>query len=128
MRVLMAGASGLIGRELRRRLEDGGDEVRVLVRRQALGDREYPWSGRVGSVPARAVDWADAVVSLSGAPIARLPWTKAYRRQIMASRVDSASALADAIARARRPPGVWVTASATGFYGDRRGDLGGGEL
>jgi uncharacterized protein (TIGR01777 family) len=70
------------------------------------------------------MEWADAVVSLSGAPIARLPWTGARRQLIMDSRVDATSAIAEAILGATRPPEVWVSASACGFYGtgaDRRG-------
>jgi uncharacterized protein (TIGR01777 family) len=108
----------MIGRALRAQLETEGAEVRVLVRRPARAAAEYPWEGTVGTVPQAAVAWADAVASLGGAPIARLPWTKAYRREIMDSRVDSASALAQAILRADDPPKVWVSASATGFYGD----------
>lgn len=114
----------MIGRALRARLTERGDVVRVLVRREPRGDDEYRWTGQVGSAPAAAVDWAEAVVSLNGAPIARLPWTNAYRRQIMSSRVETAAALALAITEAANPPAVWVSASATGFYGDRgrRGD------
>jgi NAD dependent epimerase/dehydratase family enzyme len=110
----------MIGRALRARLEGRGDDVRVLVRRPPRDQTEYGWEARVGSVPPEAITWADAVVSLSGAPIARLPWTRRYRREIMTSRVDSTSALAQAILDADRPPRVWVAASATGWYGDQQ--------
>jgi NAD dependent epimerase/dehydratase family enzyme len=120
MQVLMAGASGTIGRALRIHLLSQGNEIRTLVRRPPQNELEYTWSGQIGSVPAKAIIWADAVVSLNGAPIARIPWTKAYRQQIMTSRVDPAAALARAIARSECPPAVWVCASATGIYGDRR--------
>jgi NAD dependent epimerase/dehydratase family enzyme len=90
-----------------------------LVRHAAapLGEQRYAWTARVGSVPPAAVEWADAVVSLSGAPLAALPWTKARRREIMDSRVDATSAIARAVLEATRPPDVWVSASACGFYG-----------
>jgi uncharacterized protein (TIGR01777 family) len=112
----------MIGRALHRKIENRGEAVRLLVRRPATTDQEYSWDGQPGSVPAEAITWADAVVSLSGAPIARLPWTKAYRRQIMDSRVDATSAIARAITQSTAPPAVWVTASATGYYGDRSAD------
>jgi uncharacterized protein (TIGR01777 family) len=117
MRVLLAGGSGLIGGALRAELAAGGDEVRLLTRRPADSPGQWTWTGQVGSCPPEAVDWADAVVSLNGAPLARWPWTAAYKLAIMDSRVDSASAIAAAIVACGRPPEVWLSASACGFYG-----------
>src|SRR5699024_258065 len=68
-------------------------------------------------VPAAQIEWADAVVSLSGASLERVPWTPAYRREIRASRIGSTRAMATAIAASQHPPAVWVNASAIGFYG-----------
>ncbi|MDR2454369.1 MAG: TIGR01777 family oxidoreductase [Bifidobacteriaceae bacterium] len=118
MRVLLAGGSGMIGRALRRRLTARGHAVRALVRRPAAGPDEHAWDATVGSVPPGALAWSDAVVSLNGAPLARLPWTKAYRRQIMDSRVDATAALAAAILDSDSPPRVWASGSATGIHGE----------
>ncbi|MDR2114325.1 MAG: TIGR01777 family oxidoreductase [Bifidobacteriaceae bacterium] len=117
MRVLLAGASGLVGRALVGLLQQAGDEVRTLVRHPSASGDRYVWTGRPHSVPPAAISWADAVVSLNGAPLARLPWTKAYRQVIMDSRVAATTALTQAIQAADIPPQVWVSASATGFYG-----------
>ncbi len=122
MKVLIAGASGLIGSELRRALEGAGHEVRALVRRSVGDPQTYLWAPEDGLVPADAVAWSEALVNLSGAPLSRLPWTAAYRRKILDSRVIGTAALASAIAASSNPPSVWLNASATGFYGHRPGE------
>ncbi|WP_413452361.1 TIGR01777 family oxidoreductase [Georgenia phoenicis] len=123
MRILVSGASGLIGSALREELRAGGHEVRALVRREPRDVTEYEWQPAEGRVPSEAIAWADGLVSLSGAPLGRLPWTRAYRREIYRSRVDATRALARAIAAAPEPPRVWVSGSATGYYGDRPGTV-----
>jgi len=124
MRVLLAGASGSIGRAVRSLLAERGHETMTLVRREARRPDERQWRPAVGTVPADAIAWAEGVISLSGAPLTRLPWTKAYREQILASRVASAGALAMAIAGAAPAdrPAAWVSGSAVGIYGDRPGE------
>ena len=122
MRVLLAGASGPIGAALAEELDRGGHEVRRLVRREPRDVTEYQWRPAEGQVPAEAIEWAEGVVSLSGAPLGRLPWTRSYRREIYYSRVSATRTIARAIAHASTPPAVWVSGSATGFYGDRPGE------
>jgi uncharacterized protein (TIGR01777 family) len=123
MRILLAGASGLIGAELRARLVSPEWDVRLLVRSEQPGHDEagcvtYLWDARPGSVPGEAMEWAEAVVSLGGAPLGRLPWTAAHRRRILESRTQSTAAIAQAIRSADDPPGVWVSGSAVGVYGE----------
>lgn len=122
MKVLIAGSSGLIGSELRRVLEADGHAVRVLVRRPADGAKVHLWAPEDGLVPAEAIAWSEALVNLSGAPLSRLPWTAAYRRAILQSRVLGTSALAAAVLASDDPPKVWLNASATGRYGHRPGE------
>ncbi len=123
MRILVAGASGFIGTALRRELEADGHEVRALVRRPARDATEYEWQPAEGRIPIVAVEWADGVVNLSGAYLGRVPWTRAYRREIYFSRVTATRTIARAIAAADDPPRVWVSGSATGYYGHRPGEL-----
>jgi uncharacterized protein (TIGR01777 family) len=68
------------------------------------------------------LETVDAVINLSGASTGRLPWTTKYKQQIRASRVDSTRTLADAINMAHNPPPVFLSGSATGYYGDRPGE------
>ncbi len=119
MRVLIAGASGFIGTELRKQLEADGHTVLALVRRTPRNDTEFEWSPTNQTVDARAIETADAVINLAGASTARIPWTRAYKREILYSRVDGTSTLAEAIVAAKNPPKVFLSGSAVGYYGDQ---------
>ncbi|KQZ07372.1 nucleoside-diphosphate sugar epimerase [Agromyces sp. Root1464] len=123
MRVLVAGASGFIGTALVTALTDDGHEVVRLVRRRAHGADEAAWSPAAGIIDFTVMDRVDAVVNLSGASLARLPWSKSYRGEILESRITATRTLADAMRKARQPPTVFLSASAVGYYGDRPGEL-----
>ncbi|MGW9630371.1 TIGR01777 family oxidoreductase [Agromyces sp. NPDC055520] len=123
MRVLVAGASGFIGTALVTALTGDGHDVVRLVRRRAQGDDEAAWSPAAGIIDFTVMDRVDAVVNLSGAPLTRLPWSKSYRGEILESRITATRTLADAMRKARRPPAVFLSASAVGYYGDRPGEL-----
>jgi uncharacterized protein len=121
-RILISGASGLIGTELARQLREDGHLVSTLVRRQPQGPDEHNWAPSAGMLDTRLIDEADAVINLSGASLQRLPWTRAYKKEIVQSRVSATRTLADAMNRADRPPAVFLSASAVGVYGDRPGE------
>ena len=97
MRVLIAGASGLIGTELCRQLDSAGHTVVRLVRRPPRGRSEVRWDPAALRLDPAVFDGVDAVVNLSGASLARLPWTKAYRREVLESRVQATRTLTDAM-------------------------------
>ncbi|GAB3281334.1 TIGR01777 family oxidoreductase [Microbacterium lacusdiani] len=125
MRVVIGGASGLIGSALTERLRARGDQVIRLVRRRAQAADETSWSPAEGQIDAGALLGADAVVNLSGASIARLPWTRAYRREILHSRVAATRTIVgalNALHDAGEPIPALVSGSASGFYGDRPGE------
>ncbi len=119
MRVLIAGASGLVGTELQRQLLDEGHDVLTLVRREPRTATEFSWAPEARVIDAAVFDSVDVVVNLSGASIARIPWTRGYQKQIVDSRVNATRALAEGMARASTPPRAFLSGSAVGFYGDR---------
>ncbi len=118
-RVLIAGASGTIGRELTRQLEADGHVVLRLVRGRPQGPAEFNWAPSARIIDFGLLDTVDAVINLSGAPLGRVPWTASYRRQILQSRVQATQTLAEAMGRAQNPPAIFLSASAAGYYGDR---------
>jgi len=120
--VLVAGASGLIGTVLLSALTASGRSVLRLVRRAPTAPDEIAWRPGNHAIDPSVMDRADAVVNLSGASLSRLPWTAAYRTELVASRLNATRTLTDAIARAAVPPTVFVSASAVGFYGNRPGE------
>jgi len=118
LRIAIAGASGLIGSELARRLQGDGHTVVRLVRREPKGAGEVRWDPEGGRVDAAGLEGVDAVVNLAGENVAER-WTAERKRRIRASRVDGTRALAEAVARLARKPKVLVNASAVGIYGNR---------
>jgi len=119
MHIVVGGASGFVGTELLHQLGAAGHTIVRLVRREAQGPSESRWNPARGEIDASVIDGADAVINLSGAPLAKLPWTPSYRRELLESRVQATSTLARAISDAAAAPSVFLSGSAVGFYGDR---------
>ena len=122
MKILVSGASGFIGTQLRELLAKDGHEVTKLVRHAPASPDERQWSPSTGELDVHLVDEADAIINLSGAGLEHLPWTPAYKREIHSSRLDTTNTIAAAIAKASSPPATLLNASAVGFYGDRPGE------
>lgn len=118
MRVLISGASGLVGSEVIRQLEAEGHEALRLVRRKATSANEVEWNPSQGYIQEGIMETIDAVVNMAGATTGRIPWTAKYKEEIVNSRLDSTRTLVKAMAAAKRRPEVLVSGSASGFYGD----------
>ena len=121
-RVLIAGASGLIGTEVVRQLRDDGHEVLKLVRRRPSADDEINWAPSARTMDFRVLGEVDAVINLSGASVGRIPWTPGYKKTLRDSRVQPTQALAEAMNQVATPPKVFISGSAVGIYGDRPGE------
>lgn len=116
-KVLISGASGLIGSALEKSLASRGWDVMRLVRKSAQGRNEVQWDPLREINPA-LVSGYEVVVHLSGESVAGR-WTQAKKARIRDSRVVSTRSLAQALASAEAHPQVFLCASAIGFYGDR---------
>jgi uncharacterized protein (TIGR01777 family) len=123
MKIIVTGASGLVGSSLVPTLIGRGHEVTQLVRRASKGTnagvREVEWRPERGEIDAAALAGHDAAVHLAGESIAAGRWTDERKRRIRESRVRGTKLLAETLARSNAPPRVLVSASATGYYGDR---------
>ncbi len=118
MKVLVSGATGLIGRALTASLRRRGDEVLTLTRQPEKAETAaVGWDPQIGRLDPTALDGVDAVVHLAGENIAGSRFTDAHKARVRESRVAGTGLLADAVAKAR--PKVFVSASAVGIYGDR---------
>ena len=118
MRIVLAGASGLIGTGLKAQLSALGHEVAVLVRHATSQPGEDSWDPSQGLVDPGFLAGADAVVCLSGVGVGDHRWTDSYKQEILRSRVDTVGTLARSLADYGGPR-LLIAASAVGYYGDR---------
>jgi uncharacterized protein len=119
MRVIMSGASGLIGTALVPALRGAGHQVQRLVRGgMASSPGDVAWAPEQGTIDAAGLEGADGVVHLAGEPILGR-WTAAKRTRIRESRVAGTALLARTLAGLARKPGVLVIITGSGYYGDR---------
>ncbi len=123
MDVLVSGATGLIGSALIPALRDGGRRVRRLTRSGDSAEDAVLWDPSAGTIDADRLAGVDAVVHLAGESIAQGRWTVAKKARIRDSRVKGTRLLAETLAGLPTPPGVMISVSATGYYGDRGNEL-----
>lgn len=124
MKILVNGATGLIGRSLCRSLTEHGNTVAAVSRSvsktsELAVDQVYQWDPQTGPLPREAVNQVDAVVNVAGEPIDARRWTDEQKRRISESRVVTTRNLVETLRSLERPPTVFVSGSAVGFYGDR---------
>ncbi len=117
MKIVLAGASGLIGQPLADSLRRDGHDVLTLVRRAPSGAGEVRWDPASGDLDASTVADADVVVCLSGVGVADKRWTENYKRAIVDSRVDTVGTIARTLTSSGSSAAL-VAASAVGYYGD----------
>ena len=134
MNIVVTGGTGFIGKALCCSLVGEGHRVSVLTRRpdqpSAKGDGPITWvcwNGRDQGPWEQALEGADAVINLAGAPIADARWTDARKQLLTDSRVLTTRLLVGALSRCSTKPGTFISASGIGYYGasdDRRLDEG----
>lgn len=128
MKIIISGASGLIGMALTNLLRAEGDTVKHLVRTRGRGAPQpdvgdIHWDPTSAQVDVPAMEGADVVVHLSGASVADGRWTQARKQVLRSSRLDTTRILVDSLARLKQKPGVFICASAVGYYGNRGDEI-----
>jgi uncharacterized protein (TIGR01777 family) len=123
--VLVAGASGLVGKNMVTFLKKNGFTVYTLSNSLPtdIAQHRFHWSPDTGSIDIRCFDGVGHVVNLSGAGLFDHWWTKSYKEKIIKSRVLSTTLLADTIVKHNYPVQTFINASATGIYGADTGDI-----
>jgi len=119
MNILISGSTGLIGSSLLVYLSSKGHQVRALVRHSPTHLSQVQWMPPEQGPQENALEGLDAVVHLAGESIASGRWTDAKKMAIRDSRTVGTRLVSDSLARMKKPPKVFVCASAIGYYGDR---------
>jgi uncharacterized protein (TIGR01777 family) len=123
MKILITGATGLIGRALCHTLSEDGHIIVGVSRASGKPDglevaEMYQWDPQAGPLPEAALDQIDTVISLAGEPIAKR-WSDQQKKSIRDSRIVTTRNLVEGMRRAKRKPQVFVSSSAVGYYGNR---------
>jgi len=129
VKILITGSSGLVGRAITQDVVRAGHTVCRLVRpgspketSKATQGFDVNWNPQTGELGGAAVG-ADAVINLAGASIADGRWTPERKTLLRSSRIDTTRALVQALSKMSARPRVLVSASATGYYGNRGDEL-----
>ena len=124
MKILISGSSGLIGKTLTEFLKSENHSVYKLVRRKPdIEKNEIFWDPDNKTIDLQQIEGFDIVISLSGANIAERRWTSSYKKIIRESRLTTTTFLSDSLQKLANKPGLLLSASAIGIYGDRSGEI-----
>lgn len=123
MRILICGASGLIGKALTKTLEAKGCELLLAGRKEPQDERQTKWTIEDGFAEPERLEGLDAVIHLAGESVSALRWTDEKKAAIRSSRVDGTRSVVDALAKLKSRPKVLISGSAVGFYGDRDDEI-----
>jgi uncharacterized protein (TIGR01777 family) len=115
-KIVVTGASGLIGSALCAQLKSDGHQVIKIVRRAARVSDEVSWNPLKAEIDLAGLEGADAVFHLAGAGVGDKRWSAAYRSEILNSRLLSTTTIANACEQIQ--PEVFISASAVGYYGE----------
>jgi len=123
MKIIVTGASGLVGTALVPYLRKQGHEVARLVRTREEASDEIYWDPHAGELNPDDLNEFDAIIHLAGANVAEGRWTEKRKREILESRVNGLRTLNEALRLCSEGPKTLVSASATGYYGNRGDDV-----
>jgi len=125
-KIVITGATGLIGRELCEKLYEEGDEITIFTRDIKKGKEIFPylnnfveWNYNEPDVWRNELEEKYAVINLAGSNVFGKRWTTAYKTDIMDSRKLSTKNIVESIGQTKNKPKILISSSAAGYYGDR---------
>ena len=116
MKILIIGGRGFIGSAISKRLREDGHDVIISTRRSSDSKEVITWRPP-DLLPPEVISTIDAVINLSGEPIAPGRWTPEKKKKIMESRVETTRALVKSLGQSEKRPSLLINASAVGYYG-----------
>jgi hypothetical protein len=130
MKIIITGATGLIGKSLCKKITDRNDDVIVFTRKADNAKKALPfikefveWDYTAPEGWEKKINGADCVIHLAGANLFEKRWNKSYKKTILESRKFSTKCLVNAIIKAEKKPSTFICASAVGYYGDRANEI-----
>ncbi|MBV6879715.1 TIGR01777 family oxidoreductase [Epilithonimonas ginsengisoli] len=117
-KILISGATGLIGKKIARKLYERGYQVEILVRSKPENSdfRSYIWDYKNGFLEVGALDNTYIFIHLAGASISKR-WTESYKKEVYSSRIDSAQFIYEEMQKRKIYPEAVISSSAVGIYG-----------
>lgn len=119
MKILISGASGLVGKTLIPELEKDGHEILTLVRKDAKNTNEVEWNPEKEIKEISKLEGVECVIHLAGENVGEGRWTEEKKKRILDSRVVGTKVLCDALLKLNKLPKTFISASAIGIYGNR---------
>ena len=119
MKVLITGATGLIGTALQQSFSEKGYKMLLASRKERDGEQNIQWDVETGFAEPERLEGIDAVVHLAGESVSGFRWTDEKKKAIRDSRVLGTRNVVDTISKLKKKPKVLIAASAIGFYGER---------
>lgn len=127
-KIVITGATGLIGRRLAEKLIKEGNELTIVSRSVEKAKAIIPqateyvkWNYK--NDPADFVEGKDVVIHLMGENIMAGRWTEKHKKNVLESRIESTRALVNRIERAALKPSLFIHSSAIGFYGNTNSEV-----
>ena len=116
MKILITGATGLIGKYLVRKLKENGHEIVILTRKKTEKPNEFQWNPDQNFIEDAALENIEAIIHLAGATIAKR-WTKEYKKELYSSRINAANLLKSYCEKHQIKLKSFISASGINYYG-----------
>ncbi|MBC7557176.1 MAG: TIGR01777 family protein [Chryseobacterium sp.] len=121
MKILITGATGLIGTDLVKKLRGRNHEVNILTREKSGAENEFIWDQKKGEIDEEAFDGIDSIIHLAGASVGKR-WTEDYKKELYSSRIDTAHFLFKTCIKLNLKLKSYISASGINYYGTYRSD------